>query len=68
MRFVMRQPEIVVRLPRNGFVPLENMNVEIHVMDQNGDANCEFRVKLIKVNRSEDLSQIWTVSFEFFRF
>lgn len=52
---VLRQPKIVARLPVGGYTPLQTINVEIHVMDQNGDANCEFRVKLVKVNKREDL-------------
>lgn len=64
--FPSRLSKMFAKLPMCGYLPLQTMNVEIHVNDQIGDANCEFNIKLIKVNRTEELSRLWLVSFILF--
>lgn len=63
--FPPRLSKMFAKLPRCGYLPLQTMNVEIHVNDQIGDANCEFNIKLIKVNRTEELSRLFIHFFVF---
>lgn len=63
-RLIMRQPKIVVKIPKSGYAPQEIIKVQIHVDDQKGGANCEFSVKLVKVNRCKNnVERITLVSF-----